>query len=45
MYKIYLNGVYEWQNYKDKFQLKIEDNLGKKEKKRSLPKEASNYQS
>jgi hypothetical protein len=45
MYKIYLNGVYEWQNYKDKFQLKIEDNLGKKEKKRSPPKEASNYQS
>ena len=45
MYKRYLNDVYELQNYKDKFQLKIEDNLGKKEKKRSLPKEASNYQS
>jgi len=45
MYKRYLNDVYELQNYKDKFKLKIEDNLEKKEKKRSLPKEASNYQS
>jgi len=33
MYKRYLNDVYELQNYKDKFQLKIEDNLAKKEKK------------
>jgi len=45
MFKRYLNDVYELQNYKDKFKLKIEDNLEKKEKKRSLPKEASNYQS
>jgi len=36
-----LNDVYELQNYKDKFQLKIEDNLAQKKKKRSLPKEAS----
>jgi len=34
MYKRYLNDVYELQNYKDKFQLKIEDNLVKKEKKK-----------
>ena len=40
-----MNDIYELQNYKDKFKLKIEDNLEKKEKKRSLPKEASNYQS
>jgi len=33
MYKRYLNDVYELQNYKDKFKLKIEDNLAKKEKK------------
>jgi len=33
MYKRYLNDVYELQNYKDKFQLKIEDNLAQKKKK------------
>ena len=37
MYKRYLNDIYELQNYKDKFKLKIEDNLAKKGEKKKPP--------